>query len=96
MVGASASISALLAFYCIVETRIRIRFLYFVSPMPGQYGAIYLPTLLIVPLFLVVDLANLWSTPEGLGGGVAYAAHIGGTVMGLIAGFVYRWQRAHP
>lgn len=92
MVGASASISALLAFYCVAETRARVRFLYFVSPMPGQYGAIYLPTLLIVPLFLVVDLANLWSTPEGLGSGVAYAAHLGGTLIGVLAGLAYRWR----
>ncbi len=92
MVGASASISALLAFYCMAEMRRRVRFLYFVSPMPGQYGAIYLPTLLIVPLFLVVDLASLWSTPEGLGGGVAYAAHLGGSLIGALLGMVYRWK----
>lgn len=92
MVGASASISALLAFYCMAEMRRRVRFLYFVSPMPGQYGAIYLPTLLIIPLFLVVDLASLWSTPEGLGGGVAYAAHLGGSLIGALLGMVYRWK----
>ncbi|WP_374078929.1 rhomboid family intramembrane serine protease [Bdellovibrio bacteriovorus] len=90
MVGASASISALLAFYCVAETKMRVRFLYFVSPVPGQYGAIYLPTLMIVPLFLVVDLANLWATPEGLGSGVAYAAHLGGTVIGALAALAYR------
>ncbi|WP_373999242.1 rhomboid family intramembrane serine protease [Bdellovibrio bacteriovorus] len=92
MVGASASISALLAFYCVAETRKRIRFLYFVSPMPGHYGPIYLPTLLIIPLFLIVDLANFWSTPEGLGGGVAYAAHLGGTFLGVLAALLYRWK----
>jgi len=92
MVGASASVSALLAFYCIAETRARVRFLYFVSPMEGQYGAIYLPTLLIIPLFLVVDLANLWSTPEGLGSGVAYAAHIGGAACGALLALLYKWK----
>lgn len=90
MVGASASISALLAFYCIAETRMRVRYYYFASPLPGQYGPIYLPVLLIIPLFLVVDLANLWSTPEGLGGGVAYAAHLGGSTLGALCGAVYR------
>lgn len=90
MVGASASISALLAFYCVAETRMRVRFYYFASPMPGQYGPIYLPVLLILPLFLVVDLANLWSTPEGLGGGVAYAAHLGGSLFGVLLGLFYR------
>lgn len=93
MVGASASISALLGFYCVAEMRKRVRFLYFVSPMPGQYGAIFLPTLMIVPLFLLVDIASLWSTPEGLGGGVAYAAHLGGALCGVLAGFLLRWTK---
>lgn len=94
MVGASASISALLAFYCVAELRKRIRYLYFASPMPGHYGAIYLPTLLIFPLFLVVDLANLWALPQGLGGGVAYAAHLGGSVFGVLIGLIYRSKAA--
>lgn len=92
MVGASASISALLAFYCVAEMRRRVRFLYFASPLPGHYGAIFLPTLLIIPLFLIVDLANLWATPEGLGGGVAYAAHLGGSLCGVLLGLAYRWK----
>lgn len=92
MVGASASISALLAFYCVAETRMRVRFLYFLSPMPGHWGPIYLPTLLIVPLFLLVDLASLLSTPEGLGGGVAYAAHLGGAFFGAIAAVLFRYR----
>lgn len=91
MVGASASISALLAFYCVAELRGRVRYFYFLSPLAGHFGSIYLPTLLILPLFLLVDLASFWSTPEGLGGGVAYTAHLGGTVLGLSAGLIYRW-----
>lgn len=91
MVGASASISALLAFYCVAELRGRVRYFYFLSPLSGHFGSIYLPTLLILPLFLLVDLASFWSTPEGLGGGVAYTAHLGGTVLGLSAGLIYRW-----
>lgn len=90
MVGASASISALMAFYCLAETRLRIRYYYFVSPVPGQHGEIFLPTLLMIPLFLLSDLGNLWSQPEGLGGGVAYAAHIGGSLLGLVAAILYR------
>ncbi|MBK9322044.1 MAG: rhomboid family intramembrane serine protease [Bdellovibrionaceae bacterium] len=91
MVGASASISALLAFYFVVETRRRIRFFYFISPFPGHNGFIYLPTLLIFPLFILVDFTSLMANPEGLGGGVAYSAHIGGTLFGFLAGAVARW-----
>jgi len=90
MVGASASISALLAFYCVAQVKPRIRYFYFISPIGGYFGFIFLPTLLFFPLFLVVDVANLWATPEGLGSGVAYAAHLGGTVFGLLGGLAYR------
>lgn len=93
MVGASASISALMGFYVATELRTRIRYLYFVSPIPGHYGAIYLPTWLIIPMFLLVDLESLWATPEGLGGGVAYAAHLGGAFGGLLLGLVIRGRR---
>ncbi len=98
MIGASASVSALLAFYCVVEPRKRVRFLYFISPIPGHNGFIYLPTLLIFPLFLLVDFASLLSTPDGLASGVAYSAHVGGTLFGLIFGlgfFFYRgWSQS--
>lgn len=90
MVGASASVSALLAFYCVAETRRRIRYYFFIPSFLGQNPYFYLPTLLILPLYLVVDLANLWSTPQGLGSGVAYAAHLGGSVLGLGTGFLFR------
>lgn len=95
MVGASASVSALLAFYCVIEPRRRVRYAYFISPLPNQYGFVYLPTYLIFPLFLLVDFGSLLSTPEGLGSGVAYSAHIGGTLFGLLLGAAYRY-RPHP
>lgn len=93
MVGASASVSALLAFYCLAEARRRIRYVYFISPMPEHYGYIYLPTLLIIPLFLLVDLSSLLSTPEGLGSGVAYSAHLGGSIFGFAAAGLWRLKK---
>lgn len=93
MIGASASISALMGFYAIAERRRRVRFFYMLMPIEKYFGAIYLPTLSIIPLFLVVDLASLISTPEGWGGGVAYSAHLGGAFWGLLTGFIYRFLR---
>lgn len=90
MVGASASVSALMAYYCIIETRRSIRYGFFLTPLQGQHGFIFLPVLLMVPLFLVSDFASLLSSPAGLGGGVAYAAHIGGSLLGLVAGSMSR------
>jgi len=95
MVGASASISALLGFYVVAEVRRRIRYVYFISPFPGHNGFIYLPTLLIVPLFLVVDFTNMISNPEGIGSGVAYAAHVGGTLIGVFLGAICRQYQSH-
>jgi membrane associated rhomboid family serine protease len=91
MVGASASISALLAFYVVAEARRRVRYVYFISPFPGHNGFIYLPTLLIIPLFLLVDFTSLIANPEGIGSGVAYSAHVGGTLFGVITGAFARW-----
>lgn len=90
VIGASACVSALLAFYCVVEMRKRVRYFYFVFPRPNMFGPIYLPTLLIVPLFLAADFASLWSSPVGLGGGIAYSAHIGGSLIGILIGILYR------
>lgn len=100
MVGASGSVSALLAFYALFESRWRIRYYYFVFPMTGQYGFIYLPVLLIWPLFLVADFVGLLSAPEGLMGGVAYAAHVGGAIFGaalaLVSRLVFRLETLPP
>lgn len=89
MIGASASISALMAFYCVAEPRLRIRYFYMLLPMNGYFGAIYLPTLLIIPLFILADVSSLISTPEGWGVGVAYSAHLGGALWGLLTGLIY-------
>lgn len=90
MVGASGSVSALLAFYAAAEVRWRIRYYYMILPIPGQHGFIHLPTMLIWPLFLVSDLAGILSVPEGLLSGIAYSAHLGGAALGLGMGLVLR------
>ncbi len=91
MVGASASISALLCFYAVYEQRRRIKYFYFISPLPGHNGYIYLSPWLIFPLFLIGDIASLLSAPTGAGGSIAYSAHIGGAGLGLALGALFRW-----
>lgn len=91
MVGASASISALLCFYAVYEPRRRIKYFYFLSPLPGHNGYIYLSPLLIFPLFLLGDIASVVSAPTGTAGSVAYSAHIGGAFFGLTVGILFRW-----
>lgn len=84
MVGASGSVSAFIAAYPLLERRRRIRYYYFILPLRGQHGFIHLPTHLIFPLFLVADVAAVLSSPPGLLGGVAYSAHVGGAVAGVV------------
>ncbi len=91
MVGASGSLSAIMSFYVIAENRRRVPFYYFVSPISGFYGWIYLPTWLIFPLCFLPDLVGYLSTPLQFGAGVAYTAHLGGFVAGLSMGLIYQF-----
>lgn len=90
MVGASASLSAVMAFYALFEKRKRVRYFYFLSPSPGFWGEIYLPTLLILPFYFVEDLASYLSTAEEIGSGVAHAAHLGGAAFGITLAITLR------
>lgn len=93
MIGASGSLSAVMAFFAAYEKKKRVSFFYFLSPLPGYYGWIYLPTILIFPLCFLSDLAGYLSTSQEVGTGVAYAAHIGGAAFGVIFGFGLRYFR---
>lgn len=91
MVGASASVSAMMSFYCLYEPRRRVRYFYFLSPFDGHNGYIYLSPFLIIPLFLMSDLSSILSAPEGGPSSIAYSAHIGGAIAGFILAVAYRW-----
>lgn len=93
MIGASGSVSALIAAYALSEPRRRIRYYYFVMPFNDLHGFIYLPTLLIFPLFLVSDLASLIAHPPGMMSGVAYSAHVGGALLGAAVAVLCRVLR---
>ena len=91
VIGASGSISALIAFYVVFEQRSRIRYAYFVSLLPKHHGFIYLPTLWMFPLFIIADFAHHFSAIDGLGSGVAYTAHMGGTLFGVTMALIMRF-----
>jgi membrane associated rhomboid family serine protease len=93
MVGASGSLSGIMAFYAIYERKRRVPFFYFLTPVKGFYGKIWLPTWIIFPLFFVTDLASYFGTVKEFGSGIAYTAHIGGMCFGLISGLLWKkWQ----
>lgn len=90
MIGASASISSLLAFLATMLADRKISFFYFISPFPQHYGIIYLPGWVIFPMILISDLANFFSLPDGLGAHVAHTAHLGGAAFGILFALILR------
>lgn len=94
MVGASGSLSAVMSCYILVENRRRVPFYYFISPISGFFGWIYLPTWLIFPLCFLPDLVGYLSTPSQFGAGVAYTAHLGGAVAGIFMALLYQAIRS--
>jgi membrane associated rhomboid family serine protease len=96
MVGASASLSGMMAFYALYESKKRVPFIYFLTPVRGFYGKIWLPTWIIFPLFFIADLASYFGTVKELGTGIAYTAHIGGMCFGLLSGVLWKkWKESH-
>ncbi|MCE3009353.1 MAG: rhomboid family intramembrane serine protease [Pseudobdellovibrionaceae bacterium] len=91
VVGASGSLTGVMAFFLATEVKKYARFFYFISPIQGYFGFIYLPVIFMVPLLFVPDLVGYLSTPEEFGTSVAYSAHLGGAAFGLVAGLIYRF-----
>ncbi len=86
MVGASGAISAIMGAYVVLYPRARIHtlffFVIFVRVVP-------LPAWIMLGYWIFLQLAASAVSPQG-GGGVAYAAHIGGFAAGLLLIFLFR------
>jgi membrane associated rhomboid family serine protease len=87
--GASGAISGVLAAYLVLHTRRRVRVLFFRT-------IAHVPAIVVIGLWAVMQLvggvgqvAETRQT-EGGGGGIAYAAHVGGFVAGLVLAFLFR------
>jgi membrane associated rhomboid family serine protease len=91
MVGASASLSSVMAFYTIIERKARVPFFYFFSPFKGHFGWVHLPTFFILVVGFVGDLAGLFNSHPALANSVAYLAHVGGAAFGLSAALIVRF-----
>ncbi len=87
MVGASGAIAAVLGAYLLLFPRSRVLtlvfLLFFIKMM-------YLPAVLFLGLWFVLQLVSL---PEGASGGVAFAAHVGGFLSGMILVWVFGARR---
>lgn len=82
--GASGAISGVLGAYLVLYPRNRVRVLI------GRYPTV-VPAIVAIGMWAVFQIINgvgAFAVSEETTGGVAYMAHIGGFVVGLLAGFV--------
>ncbi len=90
LIGASGSLSGLMALLAVRLWDQPVRFVYWFLPLPGYWGFRELPAWLIIPVYFVPDVAGLLtSIPET--GGVAYTAHLGGALFGTAVGLGLRF-----
>ena len=81
-VGASGAIAAVLGAYALLYPRARVVTLVFFIII---FTIVTLPALLVLGLWFLLQLLPAFSAPvSGSGGGVAYFAHIGGFLFGLL------------
>ncbi len=75
--GASGAISGVLGGYLLLYPKARVLTL---VPLPGFFTTFYLPAALFLVIWLFMQLSGVL----GEGGGVAWWAHIGGFIAGLV------------
>jgi len=80
MIGASGAISGVLGAYLLLYPHARVLTL---IPLGFFTRLIYLPAVLVLGLWFVLQLVSSALTANKEGGGVAFAAHVGGFVAGM-------------
>ncbi|MEM1093456.1 MAG: rhomboid family intramembrane serine protease [Bacteroidota bacterium] len=82
MLGASGAISGVMGAYLVLFPKNRVHVLFF-------FAVLSLPAVIVLGLWIAFQIfEGLGANPYG--GGVAYAAHIGGFVAGVVAGLLVR------
>lgn len=89
LVGASASVSGLMAFYFLMEQRKNLRYFYFFGPIEGFYGEIYLRKEWMIPLLFLNDISEIYSTPFWQLS-VAHTAHLGAVGAGFFIAIIWK------
>jgi membrane associated rhomboid family serine protease len=87
MVGASGAISGVLGAYILLHPRATIRTLVFL----GFFVTIlHIPAVIVLGLWFAMQFFSAAATPLGGDGGVAFWAHVGGFVAGLVLVFFFK------
>ncbi|MBI3812070.1 MAG: rhomboid family intramembrane serine protease [Nitrospirae bacterium] len=81
MIGASGAISGVLGAYLLLYPRARV---YVLIPFGFFFWRTYVPAFLVLGFWFVLQLISGTATVGGGGGGVAWFAHIGGFLAGMV------------
>ena len=85
MVGASGAISAVLGAYMLAYPKARVVVLFWIVFF---VRFIRVPAILMLGVWFVMQLSGFFNDMSSEGGGVAWLAHIGGFIAGVVLGFV--------
>jgi membrane associated rhomboid family serine protease len=88
MVGASGAISAIMGAYLVLYPRARVKTLLFLFIF---ITVVDLPAFLYLGYWFLLQLLGTWAPAAG--GGVAFWAHVGGFVAGVVLVFLFRNRR---
>lgn len=87
MVGASGAISGVMGAYLVLYPRARVETLFWIVFI---IRIVPLPAWLLLGYWMLIQLAGSAATSAAGGGGVAYAAHVGGFVAGVLLIGIFR------
>lgn len=90
MIGASGAISGVLGAYIILYPKARISAL---IPLGFFFRVIQLPSLVFLGIWFLMQFLFGISSIRATGGGVAYFAHIGGFLLGLLWALPYKFRQ---
>jgi membrane associated rhomboid family serine protease len=82
ILGASGAIAAVMGAFLVSYPRDRIRSLLVILVF---VGVTYIPAALLIGVWFLIQFLSLGSIPGQSAGGVAYAAHVGGFIYGVVA-----------
>jgi membrane associated rhomboid family serine protease len=90
MVGASGAIAGVLGGYILLHPRATVRVLIFL----GFFVTVtHVPALIVLGIWFALQLFSGLATPTASGGGVAFWAHIGGFVAGMVLVPLFKRRR---
>jgi membrane associated rhomboid family serine protease len=94
LVGASGAISALMGAFLVFFARMQIHFAYWFGTAVGRFDLV---AYVALPLWLAEQLLSSWLQDDlGNVSGVAFTAHIGGFVFGLVIAAIVKLATRQP